>query len=90
MCVLLPPHSVDAIPSITKERISVALATCYGVHKAVAKCHVPQHVDQWGKIRRIDGGDTMIAALLGRASLDRRDATHIRVSCNRLFNVLLN
>ena len=84
-CVLLPPHSVEVIPTITKDRITVALATRYGIRKAVAKHHVPQHIDQWGKIRRIDGGDTMIAALLGRASLDRRDATHVHVSRDWLF-----
>ena len=42
--------------------------------------HIPLLIDQWGKVRRIDGGDTMTAALLGQGGLDRRDSTHVRVS----------
>ena len=55
-----------------------ALATRYNVSKAVAKQR--REINQWGKVRRINGGDTMVAALIGRHSLDRRDATHIQVS----------
>lgn len=81
-CVLLPPHSVEPLPSVDKDRISAAIATRFDVNKTVAKRHIPRLIEQWGKVRRIDGGggDTMVAALLGRASLDRRDATHVRVS----------
>ena len=67
-CVLLPVHSTESILPITRDRISAALATRYNVHKSIAKHHIPQSVDQWGKIRRVDGGDTMSAALLGVAS----------------------
>ena len=62
------------------DRIAAALATRYNVRKNIAKNHVPLHIKQWGKLCRIDGGDTMTAALLGQTHLDRRDATHIRVS----------
>ena len=78
-CILLHPHSVDVLPSATIDRISAALATRYNVRKGTAKRHVPKTIDQWGKVRRTDGGDTMSAALLGRSTLDRRDATHVRV-----------
>lgn len=78
-CTLLPPHSVDPLPHVVLDRISVALATRYDIPKRIAKNHVPDCIEQWGKVRRIDGGDTMVAALLRCANQDRRDATHIRV-----------
>ena len=79
-CTLLYPKSTEQLPSNVLDRISAALATRYNVSKVVAKRQIPKQIDQWGKVRRIDGGDTMVAALIGRHSLDRRDATHIRVS----------
>ena len=85
-CVLLAPRYVETLSSITKDRISAALATRYSVHKSIAKHHVPNDVAQWGKVRRVDGGNTMVAAFLGNASLDRGDATHIRV-CKYIFFV---
>jgi hypothetical protein len=35
---------------------------------------------QYGKLRRLDGGDTMNASTMGEFSDDRRDATFVRVS----------
>ena len=84
---MLPLHNTDPLLSIAKDRISAALATRYNVRKSVAKAHVPHHIDQGGKVRRIEGGDTMMAAHLGNASLNRRDATHIRVSCRLAFKL---
>ena len=79
-CTLLPPHCTETLPTVTRDRISAALATRYNVHKTVAKRHLPSHIDQWGKVRRTDGGDTMSAALVGHPSIDKRDSTHVRVS----------
>ena len=76
-CILLFPLTRDPLASIVIDRISAALATRYNVHKNVAKLHVLHKIEQWGKVRWIDGGDTMVAALLGRSHLDRRDASHI-------------
>ena len=85
-CTLLPPSSTSPLPSNVLDRIAAALATRYNVRKNIAKSHVPPDIKQWGKLRRIDGGDTMTAAQLGQTHLDRRDATHIQV---RLENFLL-
>ena len=85
---MLPPHNIDPLLSIAKDRIAAALATRYNVRKSVAKAHIPHHIERWGKVRRIEGGDTMTAAHLGHAGLDRRDATHIRVSCGLALNCM--
>ena len=79
-CMLLPPSSTSTLPSNVSDRIAAALATRYNVRKNIAKKHVPLCIKQWGKLCRIEGGDTMTAAQLGQTHLDRRDATHIRVS----------
>ena len=78
-CVLLPPRCLDPLPSNVIDRISAALATRFNVRKAIAKQHVPHQIEQWGKVRRMEGGDTMVSILLGKSHLDRRDATHVRV-----------
>jgi hypothetical protein len=35
---------------------------------------------QYGKLQRLDGGDTMNASTMGEFSDDRRDATFVHVS----------
>ncbi|KAH7913072.1 hypothetical protein BJ138DRAFT_1124709 [Hygrophoropsis aurantiaca] len=35
-------------------------------------------VEQWGKVRRLEGGDTMVAAALFKVQSDSRDATYVR------------
>ena len=89
-CTLLHPHSTSPLPSNVRDRISAALATRYNVTKSIAKNYLPDCIDQWGKIRRMDGGDTMVAALLGRGTLDKRDATHIRVSAPLAASILIS
>ena len=79
-CTLLYPKCTEQLPSNVLNCLSEALATRYNVTKAVAKQHIPKQIYQWGKVRRIDGGDTMVAALIGWHSSDRRDATHVRIS----------
>jgi DeoR/GlpR family transcriptional regulator of sugar metabolism len=67
-------------------KLIVSLATRFGVTVATIKRHLkPQNIEQWGKLQRIDGGDTMNAsALQTLAGEDRRDATFVRVSGNAL------
>ena len=88
-CILSPPCSLHPLPSYVLDRVSAALATRYNVRKAIAKRHVPHRIEQWGKVRRIDGGDTMFAVLLGKGNLDRRDATHIRVCYQHCSNIFI-
>jgi hypothetical protein len=51
------------------------------VSLAVVRQHVKEaSIEQWGKVRRLDGGDTMLAAGLVSRQHDSRDATFVRVS----------
>lgn len=39
-----------------------------------------ENIEQWARVRRLEGGDDMNASSLASYSEDRRDATYIRVS----------
>ena len=70
-------------------KIIVTLVTRYNTTRTIIKRHLSvQDIEIWGKIRRLDGGDTMRAAAVGRANAeDKRDASYVRVSV--LFCFLL-
>ncbi|KIJ64977.1 hypothetical protein HYDPIDRAFT_89555 [Hydnomerulius pinastri MD-312] len=78
-CVLLPPHSSEPlVPSLFRKVIN-ALATHYNSTVTVVRAVCAQaQIDQWGKVRRLDGGDTMHAAACIGAREDMRDATYVR------------
>ncbi|KIJ65988.1 hypothetical protein HYDPIDRAFT_87730 [Hydnomerulius pinastri MD-312] len=80
-CVLLPPrrHGAAAADESTLLKILKALATRFDVPVATVKRYISQaDIEQWGKVRRLDGGDTMVAAGLAQVQQDSRDATFIR------------
>ncbi|KIJ69616.1 hypothetical protein HYDPIDRAFT_106255 [Hydnomerulius pinastri MD-312] len=80
-CALLPPRRAGAaaIDQSMLLKILKALATRFDVPLATVKRHVSHaDVEQWGKVRRLDGGDTMLAAELAQVQPDSRDATFIR------------
>lgn len=58
----------------------MSLATRFAVSVAVARKYVPRQVTQWGKVKRLEGGDTMHARDLVRLSQHERDASFVRVS----------
>jgi hypothetical protein len=39
-----------------------------------------ENVEQWARVRRLEGGDDMNASRFASYSEDRRDATFVRVS----------
>ena len=83
-------HHIAQIPSLLLLKITflplLPLVTMCA--RALLKhMHVPHHIAQQGKVWRIKGGNTMIAAHLGHMSLDRRHATHICVSCRLVFTL---
>lgn len=56
------------------------LQTRYGKGAAAIRRHLPkENIDQYGKVRRLDGGDMMHASLLVHSQEDSRDATFVRV-----------
>ncbi|EKM52732.1 uncharacterized protein PHACADRAFT_101119 [Phanerochaete carnosa HHB-10118-sp] len=79
-CVLLPPHlpkgSVSELQLL--RRIFLCLATRFNVTLSIAKRHVKaDRIELFGKVRRLDGGDTMCASEMVSTSDDHRDATYI-------------
>ena len=59
-------------------RLANALFAWFGTDPQVIRHVLPSDVETWGKIRRLNGGDTMHAA-----ELVERDMTFIRVCPSR-------
>ena len=55
------------------------LVTRFGVLLNVAKKFLPEVVEQWGKLRRLEGGDIMHAHDIISKRWDGWDASFIRV-----------
>ena len=55
------------------------LATRFCVSPRVARKILPELVEQWGKLRRLEGGDIMHAHDIVSKHMDGRDASFIRV-----------
>ncbi|KAH7904628.1 hypothetical protein BJ138DRAFT_1018871 [Hygrophoropsis aurantiaca] len=80
-CVLLPPRRSGAgtVDSSHLTSIFKALATRFDVQLATIRRYIkPDSIEQWGKVRRVDGGDTMVAAGLAKTQGDSRDASFVR------------
>jgi hypothetical protein len=60
------------------------LATRFNVASRVAKKFLPDDVEQWGKLRRLEGGDIMHAHAIVPKRMDGRDASFVRV-CELLY-----
>jgi hypothetical protein len=80
-CILLPPRrSVIPTPGVLNQIIA-ALATRYSTTVTVIRKHlIVDQIEEWGKVRRTDGGDTMNTSSMATSAEDRRDATFVRVS----------
>jgi hypothetical protein len=81
-CVLLPPHRISApITDGLFAKIAICLSTRYNQPRlAKVKKHLLlENIEQWGKVRRLDGGDTMHASSAVKKLQDSRDASFIRV-----------
>ena len=55
------------------------LATWFDVSTNVARKFLPDDIEQWGKLRRLEGGDIMHAHEIVSKRMDGRDASFIRV-----------
>ena len=55
------------------------LATRFSVQPKVARKFLPDAVEQWGKLRRLEGGDIMHADDIVSKRMDGRDASFVRV-----------
>lgn len=57
-----------------------SLATRFCVQPRVARKFLPEDVEQWGKLRRLEGGGIMHAHDIVPERMDGRDASFVRVS----------
>ena len=55
------------------------LVTQFCVQPKVARKFVPEDVEQWGKLRRLEGGDIMHVDDIVPKCMDGRDASFVRV-----------
>jgi len=82
-----PREKNPTIPEGLLSKIIATLATRYNSTRAIIKRHFSaKEVEFWGKIRRLEGGDTMRAAAVCHANAeDRRDASYVRVCTSPLL-----
>lgn len=78
-CILLPPRMATAPEPSVLKKIIAALATRYDASATrVQRICSAECIKTWGKVRRLDGGDTMHAAGVIKPAQDSRDATFVR------------
>jgi hypothetical protein len=80
---------VGRLDAIIRKVLVNGLATRFSVEPKVARKFLPEAVEQWGKLRRLEGGDIMHANDIVSKRMDGRDATFVRVR-ELLSNVFRN
>jgi len=85
-CILLPPQMATAPEGSLFKRVIAALATRYDTSATCIQCICSAEcVKTWGKVHRLDGGDTMHAAGVIKPAQDSRDASFVWVCQCLLF-----
>ena len=85
----MAPKRVGRFDDTIRKVLVNGLATRFYVQPKVTKKFLPEAVEQWGKLRRLEGGDIMHAHDIVPKHMDGRDASFVRV-CERLLNVFQN
>lgn len=70
---------MGCLDKATRKVLTNGLATRFCVAPRVAAKFLPKVVEQWGKLRRLEGGDIMHAHNIVSKRMDGRDASFIRV-----------
>ena len=80
----MPPHTTATPEKGLLDKIIGSLVTRFDSTPAAIRRILPRNFDMWGKVRILNGGDTIHAASLVKQKGDRRDQTYVRVSatCN--------
>ena len=75
----MAPKRVGRLDDTIRKVLTNGLATRFCVQPKVAKKFLPEAVEQWGKLRRLEGGDIMHAHDIVAKRMDGRDASFVRV-----------
>ena len=75
----MSPKRVAPLDNTIRKVITNGLATRFCVLPRVARKFIPEDVEQWGKLRCLEGGDIMHAHDIVPKRMDGRDASFIRV-----------
>ena len=90
----MAPKLVGCLNDTIRKVLVNGLATRFCVQPKVARKFLPEMVEQWGKLRRLEGGDIMHAHESVSKRMDGRDASFVRVrellSCQMFFETNLS
>ena len=76
---LVAPKQVGPLDDTIHKVLTNGLATWFCVSSKVASKFLPEDVEQWGKLCRLEGGDIMHAHDIVSKCMDGRDASFIHV-----------
>jgi hypothetical protein len=67
-----------------KRKIVLHLTTSFDIYSHEAELHIPEYLEQWGRLQIANGGDLIQARGLHKLQKDIRAASFVRVSnqCN--------
>lgn len=85
------PTTVSHLTNTERQKIAQHLSVRFGDNAKKLLPLVPTDIETWGKVRRLDGGDTIHARTLVELRHDSRDASYIRVRlscCIHLHDLL--
>ncbi|KAH9857262.1 hypothetical protein C2E23DRAFT_721145 [Lenzites betulinus] len=77
-CVLMPPHRYLAPEKGLLDKVIGSLVTRFECSVQAVRSVLPRELDQWGKVRILNDGDTIHTASLTMRHADKRDQTHVR------------
>ena len=75
----MAPKVVGPLNDTMRKVLTNGLVTRFGVESKVARKFLPDDIEQWGKLRRLEGGDIMHTHDIVSKRMDGRDASFIRV-----------
>ncbi|KAF7372213.1 Transposase family Tnp2 protein [Mycena venus] len=75
-CVLVYPREMRPVSANLREKISKHLASCYNATREQIVPLIASHLEHWGKIQWLEGGDMMHASELGKHGT--QDMTHVK------------
>ena len=75
----MAPKQVGPLNPSIRKVLTNGLVTQFSVSSNVAKKFLLEVIEQWGKLRRLEGGDIMHAHNIVSKCRDSRDASFIRM-----------